>query len=384
MICLECSGAHRGLGVHLSFVRSLTMDSWTPKQVEMMKQGGNGQLNEWWEKHGIAKTASVSAKYGSPAASLYKDRLVAKVEGKPLPTELPKHVGPVSTVYDTSSRDSMSAGGFGATNGGGKKGVEPMSGESESAYVARQRQLQAEARARMQAKFGKGGLGGVGSDSSYDANTGSYGGGGGGGAGIEAISGGLKRLGSGAVEVVGQLGDRETVAAATERVKDAWGGVVTRVSSLRDSTTDSADGGGWATIRGLGASIGARVSDVAQKLATPDEDDGFSSMLEERRSQLGTGKQMDGLGNTNRTNSSSSFSAVGIDDLLAEKPPRTSSFDNANDAAIPRSVSFEATTTTPPRKTALKKSTSSSSTSSQQKGPPPSEEDADFFASFGV
>ena len=30
-MCLECSGVHRSLGVHLSFVRSLTMDSWTEK-----------------------------------------------------------------------------------------------------------------------------------------------------------------------------------------------------------------------------------------------------------------------------------------------------------------------------------------------------------------
>ena len=27
-VCLDCSGIHRSLGVHLSFIRSLTMDSW--------------------------------------------------------------------------------------------------------------------------------------------------------------------------------------------------------------------------------------------------------------------------------------------------------------------------------------------------------------------
>ncbi len=33
LICLECAGRHRSLGVHVSFVRSIHMDTWTKQQV---------------------------------------------------------------------------------------------------------------------------------------------------------------------------------------------------------------------------------------------------------------------------------------------------------------------------------------------------------------
>lgn len=49
-ICHKCSGCHRDLGTHVSKVRSVTLDAWTPEMVlSMVKKGGNRRLNMEWE-----------------------------------------------------------------------------------------------------------------------------------------------------------------------------------------------------------------------------------------------------------------------------------------------------------------------------------------------
>ena len=79
--CLECSGRHRALGVHISFVRSVSMDSWSEKQITKMRLGGNDKCNNFLNKYNISKTTPIQTKYNEPAALLYKDRLTAEVEG---------------------------------------------------------------------------------------------------------------------------------------------------------------------------------------------------------------------------------------------------------------------------------------------------------------
>jgi len=42
-LCIRCAGIHRNLGVHISKVKSVNLDSWTPQQVASMQMMGNSK-----------------------------------------------------------------------------------------------------------------------------------------------------------------------------------------------------------------------------------------------------------------------------------------------------------------------------------------------------
>jgi ADP-ribosylation factor GTPase-activating protein 2/3 len=118
-LCMECCGRHRGMGVHVSFMRSAELDTWRPEEALRVAYGGNGNARNFFRAHGVTDAKN---RYTTTAAQMYKRHLDKLVAGEKTSIGM--------TLQHTRTNSSPTAEGSSPTNAASPNEFVPATQET--------------------------------------------------------------------------------------------------------------------------------------------------------------------------------------------------------------------------------------------------------------
>jgi GTPase-activating protein, putative len=90
-LCIRCAGIHRNLGVHISKVKSVNLDSWTPEQIAHLQQMGNSKARAVYEANlpDNFRRPQIDSSLEAFIRAKYEQKKYIAKEWVPPPTPLP-------------------------------------------------------------------------------------------------------------------------------------------------------------------------------------------------------------------------------------------------------------------------------------------------------
>jgi hypothetical protein len=115
-LCMECSGEHRGFGVNISYIRSITLDSLNKSQLDLLKIAGNKRLNDFLRFYSINKNVPRKQLYNSKIMHYYRKMIKAEANGEYFNGDVPEK-GEMMDPYnfDFTTKNSNTDTGYSGT-----------------------------------------------------------------------------------------------------------------------------------------------------------------------------------------------------------------------------------------------------------------------------